>query len=319
MLEQISNSVTFFFVYIDSSTSLGKTGLTPTGKARRITDGTEFVLSITELDSTDFPGVYTATLAGANTGAESEYLGHATTTSTSVVQRDVYALWCVGRNGSEHIDADVSSRVASSSLPANFALFAIDGDGKVTVSGDVGITQQAADKVWSSTSRTITQDLGVDTDEVASKVWTWNVRTLTGGVIAATSVEDEEIGGEQLSLIQRSSRLYTLTIPDIPVGRTVVKSYFMVKNLDTDTDEDALLTKIITTSTGSDGKITADGSTGQTAVLEFTIDNDDLDALPLRKLMHSSVKIVLDNGAVYAVPGAFRPVVIYPPGVQAVA
>jgi hypothetical protein len=53
----------------------------------------------------------------------------------------------------------------------------------------------------------------------------------------------------------------------------------------------------------------SDGSNG-TAVLKFQIGNSDLNGLTLDAVLCSSVQMVLDNGNVFAIPGALRPVVI---------
>lgn len=153
MIEQLSNAITFYFFF--TASKQGKTGLSPTGKARRISDGTEFSLTITELDATDFPGIYTATLSGANTGTESEYLAFAKTADSSVDFQHVPSLWVIGKAGIENLDSSVSGVQSDTNdiqtrLPAALVSGRMDASIGATQNNAITAAGIAADAIGAS-------------------------------------------------------------------------------------------------------------------------------------------------------------------------
>lgn len=104
-LEQLSNAVTFKAFYVASQ--VGKTGLSPTVDVYNPA-GTKIITAAatTEVGG----GLYTYTLTSGNTGTEGEYVAIFKTSDTTVDQRDIPALWVIGRAGIEDLDAAISSR-----------------------------------------------------------------------------------------------------------------------------------------------------------------------------------------------------------------
>jgi len=153
--------------------------------------------------------------------------------------------------------------------------------------------------------------------DFSTDTWTASQRTLTSGAAPITIVEPETIGGELITLIQKSARTVEVEVGAVPAGRSAVKAYWTIKNADTDADGSALLMKTVTTVATSSGRIANDGSNGQNIILEFEVSASDLDSFTLDQFYRSSAKLILDNGVPYAPPESFCPVVVRAPGVQA--
>ncbi len=112
MLEQIGSALTFYAFY--TASKVGKTGLTVTVNLRRGTTSVVTGGSATEIGD----GLYAYTLASGSVTTENEYTAVFKTSDTSVDQRDIPALWAVGRAGIEDLDAAISTRLASGSYSA---------------------------------------------------------------------------------------------------------------------------------------------------------------------------------------------------------
>lgn len=126
MIEQTGNSVTAVAAF--TASKAGKTGLTVTVDVYRIGAGVLFsALSASELGG----GLYYYTLSGTNTGNSDDYLFVFKTTDTTVDYKSAFAMWSVGRAGINHLNADISSRMATFTLPGNFAALVIDVSGNV--------------------------------------------------------------------------------------------------------------------------------------------------------------------------------------------
>lgn len=108
--EQISTAITFYFFYTESK--VGKTGLTVTVDVYRA--GAEIVTAAVATEVGD--GFYKYELASGSVTVEGEYVAVAKTTTTTVDQQHIPALWIVGRAGVENLDATVSSRASQTSL-----------------------------------------------------------------------------------------------------------------------------------------------------------------------------------------------------------
>lgn len=104
MIEQTANAITFYFTFVESK--LGKTGLTTAVYIYRKSDLSVIVngLAGSELGR----GVYYYTLASGSTGTPSDYIGIAETATTSVDCRAAFALWVVGPDWVENLDAPIS-------------------------------------------------------------------------------------------------------------------------------------------------------------------------------------------------------------------
>ena len=108
-ISRIGTAVTFFAFYVASKT--GKTGLTVTVDVYRRSDGALVVNggSATALGG----GLYYYTLAGASTTPASEYAAIFKTADSTVDQQHLPALWVVGREWTENLDAAITSRPAA--------------------------------------------------------------------------------------------------------------------------------------------------------------------------------------------------------------
>ena len=101
--EQISNAIDFYFFYVESK--LGKTGLTVTVDVFRA--GSLIVTGASAVEVGD--GLYRYTLATGSVTVEGEYAAVAKTSTSSVDQQWIPALWIVGRGGIEHLDVNVGT------------------------------------------------------------------------------------------------------------------------------------------------------------------------------------------------------------------
>ena len=147
-------------------------------------------------------------------------------------------------------------------------------------------------------------------------MWSANTRTLTTQTALPVSTYDvPDTIPAALALIQGSSKIYKVTIPDVPGGQSINQAYFAIKTSNSDPDSSALVFKTITTTASSVGQITNDGSATGVAVLEFWLTPTDVDSLPTDVLLYSSVKVLLASGSVCAVADAFRDVSIQAPGI----
>ena len=112
MLEQIGNALTFYAFY--TASKVGKTGLTVTVNVRRGTTSVVTGGSATEIGD----GLYAYTLTSGSVTSENEYTAVFKTSDTSVDQRDLPALWAIGKAGIEDLDAAISTRLAGASYSA---------------------------------------------------------------------------------------------------------------------------------------------------------------------------------------------------------
>jgi hypothetical protein len=133
MLEQTSKTILFYAFYTASQT--GKTGLTVTidvynpAGSLVVTGGSATALG---------GGLYYYSLSSGSTASAGNYLAIFKTTDTTVDQKHIPALWVIGETWVQNVDTTVSSRN----------------------SGAVDILQSAADKVWSTTARALTDKAG---------------------------------------------------------------------------------------------------------------------------------------------------------------
>lgn len=123
----------------------------------------------------------------------------------------------------------------------------------------------------------------------------------------------------KIILRQKSSETLSYCIENVPGGTTISKAVFVVKAKMSDADEDAVITKEIFPGETDDGQITDVGASG-TGLLEFLIDNDDVDPLSTRTLYISAVKVWFwEDTVCYQPPYTRRPVRVLPPVIDAVS
>lgn len=134
--EQLNNSIVFYFFFLSSRQ--GKTGLTVSVDVYNPA-GTKVVTAgaATEIGG----GFYAYTLASASVTSVGEYVAIGKTTDTTVDQQHLPALWIVGRDGDEHLDADVSSR--STFAPATDTVAHVTLCDTVTTNTDMRGTDSA--------------------------------------------------------------------------------------------------------------------------------------------------------------------------------
>ncbi len=112
-IQQMSNPLRFSAFFTDSS-GVGRTGLTVMVDVYRddvqiVTNGAAAAIG---------GGLYSYTLAAANTGAPGQYIAMFKTTDTTVAQRHLAAVWTVGTGWVGLLDAAVSTRLAASAYTA---------------------------------------------------------------------------------------------------------------------------------------------------------------------------------------------------------
>lgn len=158
MLEQQGNALTAVAFYTE--TKVGKTGLTVTCDVYELNSTTPIVSggSATELGG----GAYYYTLSSGSVDADALYLFIFKTSTTSVDQQWIPALWVVGRTWVNNVNATVSSR-----------------------------SSHTAADVWSSTPRTLTS-FGT----LVADIWSNVIRTITGGSLTTNPPTANEIADQ---------------------------------------------------------------------------------------------------------------------------
>lgn len=118
----------------------------------------------------------------------------------------------------------------------------------------------------------------------------------------------------RIDLYKKSAKTLRFTIVEVPDGRTVDDAVWMLKSLPGDEDFDSHISKSVTASVADSGQITDIGATG-TATVEIEIDEDDMDGLDVyentRNTYVGGLKVTLDNGKEYIVPGTISEVRIH--------
>jgi hypothetical protein len=278
MIEQLSNSVTFYAHYIASKVSA--TGLTVTVDVYEITKAgtpTEIVTAGSATEVGD--GLYLYVLASGSVDEEGEYLAVFKTTDSSVDQQHIPAAWSIQRAGVEQLDAAISSRSDLTAAQVNaeadtaladydpptdtemLAAFAALNDlSAAAVNAEVdtaladydgptdaemlaaisGLNDLDAAAVWAYVTRTLTSGGGAS----AADVWSYATRTLTaqtGGVTVISAVS-----GSTITVYQYDTWLFTVT--DSGLALTDYDNMiFAVKAGLGDSDAEAILFVDITT------------------------------------------------------------------------
>lgn len=181
-IEQINNGIRFRFAFQKADGTGGKTGLTDLrinvrGPSSTILTG--FVTTLTEVDATNFPGLYEYVLSGASVTVEGEYTAVAKTADATVVSQTEWSQWTVGRAGIENIDAAITSRLAPTTAGRTLNVSAGGvGDAHVLTIADGAI----ADTTFAPDALDATAELSTDAiDDIVAAVWAATTRTLTAG------------------------------------------------------------------------------------------------------------------------------------------
>ncbi|HEX8309932.1 MAG TPA: hypothetical protein VF614_01365 [Chthoniobacteraceae bacterium] len=202
MIEQVGNAITFHAFFTESK--IGKSGLTVTIDVYR---GATLVVTAGSATAIG-GGLYSYTLASGSVTTEAGYTAIFKTATTTVDQQHIPALWTVGTAGVENLNApvadvpagilatpsnklatDASGRTSANivqvagqtanasaavTFPASIGTSTFAGGAVASVAADVGITQAGADKVWSTSARSLTT-FGT----LVSDIWGATGRTLT--------------------------------------------------------------------------------------------------------------------------------------------
>lgn len=163
-------TLTVEFMAWDTANSAGKTGDSGNFTLKVIKDGTSGAATnaAAEIDATNCPGLYKIVLTATEMNGNCICL-HGKSSTANVVIIPVQITTDQGT-----LDAAVTSRMATFSLPTNFAALSI------TAGGLADITQAAADKVWGSATRT----LSAFSTALALSVWD----VLASAVATASSI-----------------------------------------------------------------------------------------------------------------------------------
>lgn len=272
MLEQVSTAITFYCFFYDSTNNVGKTGLTVTVDVWRGSDASQLINdgSATEIGG----GFYKYQLAAGSTATESEYVIVFMTTNTDVSQRQIPALWAVGKAGIENLDATISSRGTSANQTTILArLGSFTGSGVNTILGFLKALMSKAASTPSDVGGTFsaaTDSTEALRDGLPGDVWTNSTRTLTQSAASVAAA----VSGSTITL----SRGDTLSAAITGLGSLsgYVSLDFTVKYSTEDTDDEAVI-RIRKNASGSDDgllRINSAAATGRTANGSITIDNE---------------------------------------------
>lgn len=126
-LEQVSNPVTFYAMYVASK--VGKTGLTVTVDVYRVNTSATATQVVTGASATEVGGgLYLYQLASGTVTVEGEYVALFKTADTTVDVRHIPAIWAVQKAGTEYLDAAVSTRLPTSSYTAPSSITSLQAD-----------------------------------------------------------------------------------------------------------------------------------------------------------------------------------------------
>lgn len=188
-LEQVSNPVTFYAMYVASK--VGKTGLTVTVDVYRVNTSATATQVVTGASATEVgDGLYLYQLTSGTVTVEGEYVALFKTADTTVDVRHIPAIWAVQKAGIESLDATVSSRLPTSSYTAPSSITSLQAD-VTTILGRVDVavsTRLGTGGGSTSYAVTVTRPDGTTPISGAS-VWV-TTDSAGGNVIAGTLTTD---------------------------------------------------------------------------------------------------------------------------------
>ena len=184
-LEQVSNPVTFYAMYVASK--VGKTGLTVTVDVYRVNTSATATQVVTGASATEVGGgLYLYQLASGTVTVEGEYVALFKTSDTTVDVRHIPAIWAVQKAGVEYLDAAVSTRLPTSSYTAPSSITSLQAD-VTTILGRVDVaTSTRLGTGGGSTSYVVTITRPDGTTPISgASVWV-TTDSAGGNVIAGT-------------------------------------------------------------------------------------------------------------------------------------
>jgi len=184
-LEQVSNPVTFYAIYVASK--VGKTGLTVTVDVYRVNTSATATQVVTGASATEVGGgLYLYQLASGTVTVEGEYVAVFKTSDTTVDVRHIPAIWAVQKAGVEYLDAAVSTRLPTSSYTAPSSITSLQAD-VTTILGRVDVaTSTRLGTGGGSTSYVVTITRPDGTTPISgASVWV-TTDSAGGNVIAGT-------------------------------------------------------------------------------------------------------------------------------------
>ena len=184
-LEQVSNPVTFYAMYVASK--VGKTGLTVTVDVYRVNTSATATQVVTGASATEVGGgLYLYQLASGTVTVEGEYVALFKTADTTVDVRHIPAIWAVQKAGTEYLDAAVSTRLPTSSYTAPSSITSLQAD-VTTILGRVDVaTSTRLGTGGGSTSYVVTITRPDGTTPISgASVWV-TTDSAGGNVIAGT-------------------------------------------------------------------------------------------------------------------------------------
>ena len=184
-LEQVSNPVTFYAMYVASK--VGKTGLTVTVDVYRVNTSATATQVVTGASATEVGGgLYLYQLASGTVTVEGEYVALFKTADTTVDVRHIPAIWAVQKAGVEYLDAAVSTRLPTSSYTAPSSITSLQAD-VTTILGRVDVaTSTRLGTGGGSTSYVVTITRPDGTTPISgASVWV-TTDSAGGNVIAGT-------------------------------------------------------------------------------------------------------------------------------------
>ena len=184
-LEQVSNPVTFYAMYVASK--VGKTGLTVTVDVYRVNTSATATQVVTGASATEVGGgLYLYQLASGTVTVEGEYVAVFKTSDTTVDVRHIPAIWAVQKAGVEYLDAAVSTRLPTSSYTAPSSITSLQAD-VTTILGRVDVaTSTRLGTGGGSTSYVVTITRPDGTTPISgASVWV-TTDSAGGNVIAGT-------------------------------------------------------------------------------------------------------------------------------------
>jgi hypothetical protein len=164
MLSPISNAITILFFYTKNKIGVAPSSA-PTVNVGRLGSGSLIVTNGT-LNTTLITGLYSYTLAAGSTATADVYYAVSSTSDTTVDAQNIPVMWVVGLNNSAGLDSTGGRKLQSGTGAGQLSLTAgtvspSDGSIKAATFAANAIdanafNQTAADKIWASVSRSLT-------------------------------------------------------------------------------------------------------------------------------------------------------------------
>lgn len=188
MLEQQGNALPFEAFFTESK--LGKAGLTVTVD---VYEDLDLIISSGVALPVEDSGLYYYELPAINVNENALYSAVFRTETTSVDQQEVPALWIIGRDWVNNVDATISSRAT----PA---------------------------EVWTYVTRTLTSS---GSSLTAAEVWSYATRTITGLSITPQDLLDA-LTETTVNIRRGDTYIQTFNSPEVLSGYTT--AWYTIKN-----------------------------------------------------------------------------------------